>query len=366
MARDDHVGPQLTQWLRAQQPDADDLRVEGLEHLDFGHSAQMMVFTIVTCRGGSEKRQEVVLRLRPPPPALLEPYDLKRQFDILRALEHSAVRVPRAVWLEDTGDVLGRPFLVMERVAGNVYEMEIPGGSDGSPECVRRMCEGMAEQLAAIHSVDLNATDLGFLGDGRHHLDLELDHWAAEMHRVRHGQLPALERLLAGLRATKPQPCAKISLVHGDAKPGNFAFIGGEVSAVFDWEMTTIGDPLVDIGWLELMWMQPVGITSHPAALSFEDILERYEVASGISPQNRLWYRALNAFKMAVICLVGAMLFDEGVSDDLKLVISGSGVHLLTQLGLADLGIDEQPQSGPVEIREERILEVQSRTPVVH
>ena len=71
-------------------------------------------------------------------------------------------------------------------------------------------------------------------------------------------------------RAARHEPAAharSVTLVHGDAKPGNFAFVGDEVSAVFDWEMTTVGDPLTDIGWLELLWMQPVGITSHPAAL---------------------------------------------------------------------------------------------------
>ena len=75
---------------------------------------------------------------------------------------------------------------------------------------------------------------------------------------------------------------------------------------------------------------------------------------------------ALNAFKMAVICLIGAMLFDDGFSDDLKLVVAASGTHLLTQLGLADLGITEEIESGPIAIREERIAEVQSRVPAAH
>ena len=74
-----------------------------------------------------------MLRLRPRPPALLEPYDLERQFDILRALETTPVRAPRALWLEDTGDVLGRPFFVMERVAGDVYEMQAPDGPRRRP-----------------------------------------------------------------------------------------------------------------------------------------------------------------------------------------------------------------------------------------
>jgi aminoglycoside phosphotransferase (APT) family kinase protein len=326
----------------------------------------MMALTVVTQQGGVEDRQDVVLRLRPHPPALLEPYDLKRQFDILRALEDTPVRVPRALWLEDSGEVLGRPFFVMERVAGDVYEMEAPSGPDATPERVRRMCESLADQLAAIHTIDLQTTGLDALGDGGDHLDHVIDHWAGETHRVQKGTLPALERLLEALRDTKPTPCPRISLVHGDAKPGNFAFVGDEVSAVFDWEMTDVGDPLTDIGWMELLWMQPVGITSHHGALNIDEFVERYEAASGIKTQNRGWYRALNAYKMAVICLIGAMLFDDGASDDMKLAVAAGGTHLLTQVGLAELGIGEQLESGPVGIREERIKEVESRTPAAH
>ncbi len=357
------VPDRLADWLRTQVPDVDEVRIEGLDRVEFGHSAEMMVLTVVTVRGGDEERRDVVLRLRPPPPALLEPYDLKRQFDILRGLEHTSVRVPRALWIEESGDVLGREFFIMERVAGDVHEMEAP---DAAPECIRRMCESMADQLAAIHSIDLDAVDLSFLGDGRDHLDVELDHWADEMHRVQRGALPALERLLQALRESKPQPCSKVTLVHGDAKPGNFAFVGGDVSAVFDWEMSTLGDPLTDIGWMELLWMQPVGITGHAAALSIEEFLERYEAASGITPQNRPWYRALNAYKMAVICLVGAMMFDRGDSDDLKLALAANGVPILPILGLADLGIHETFDNGPVEIREERIRKARSRVAAPH
>jgi aminoglycoside phosphotransferase (APT) family kinase protein len=335
------VSEALTDWLREQLP-GDDLRIEGLDRVEFGHSAEMLAFTVVA---GTERR-DVVLRLRPRPPALLEPYDLTRQFDILRALNGTSVRVPRALWLEETGDVLGRPFFVMERVVGDVYEMEAP--KDAPPERIRRMCLSMAEQLAAIHTVDLAATGLDSLADGATHLDREIDHWAAEMHRVQRGPLPALERLLAQLRATKPSPCPTVALVHGDAKPGNFAFGGDDVSAVFDWEMTTVGDPLTDIGWMELLWMQPVGLTSDPSAPTFDEFLARYEDLSGINPRNRQWYRALNAFKMAVICLIGSMLFDDGLSDDQRFLLNAHGISPLTQLGLADLGITEKLEDGPV------------------
>jgi aminoglycoside phosphotransferase (APT) family kinase protein len=353
MTLDANIAERLTGWLRTQLPDAEDVGIEGLDRVNFGHSAEMMVLTITT----RDSRQDVVLRLRPKPPALLEPYDLARQFAILRALDPTAVRVPRALWLEGTGEVLGRPFFVMERVGGDVYEMESPDVAD---ETAVRMCQSLVEQLAAIHSVDLKQTGLDVLDDGSDHLDRELNHWAAEMDRVKHDSLPALERLLAALRQSTPKPCSKVTLVHGDAKPGNFAFVGGEVSAVFDWEMTTVGDPLTDIGWLELLWMQAVGITSHPAALPVDALLAHYQAVSGIEVANRSWYRAFNAYKMAVICLIGSMLIDGGHSDDQKLVLAAYGTSMLTKVGLGELGIDEPLGDGPVMPREERIQQVRS------
>ncbi|GEM_PF-244578 len=335
----------LEAWLGAQIPDADEVLVEGLDRVDFGHSADMMAFTVVECRGAGKIRREVILRQRPEPPALLEPYDLPRQFEILRTLAGTDVRVPPVLWLEETGDVLGRPFLVMERVGGDVFEMEAPSGVPDAT--VVRMCQSLVEQIAAIHAVDLSATGLQTLDTGGH-LDREIDHWAAEMQRVKRGSLPALERLLTELRATKPLPHPTVTLVHGDAKPGNFAFVDGEVSAVFDWEMTTIGDPLTDLGWLELLWMQPVGITSHPAALGIDEMLAHYEKVSGITVANRPWYRAFNAFKMAVICLIGAMLYDEGHSNDEKLLLAAYGTGLLTKVGLGELGVTEELDDGPV------------------
>lgn len=351
-----NVTQRLAAWLRAQLPDADDVRVEGLDRVNFGHSAEMMMLRIVAVRGGRDDRQDAVLRLRPKPPALLEPYDLARQFAILRALATTAVRVPRALWLEDTGDVLGRPFFVMERAVGQVYEMEPP--TDLADSVVVRMCQSLVEQLAAIHTVDLARTGLDALDTGGDHLERELDHWAAELDRVKRGPLPALERLQQALRAGKPDPCPSVTLVHGDAKPGNFAFDGGEVSAVFDWEMTTVGDPLTDIGWLEMLWMQPVGLNTHPAALGIDALLAHYAAASGIAVQNRPWYRAFNAYKMAVICLIGAMLIDAGHSDDQKLVLAAYGTSLMTKAGLAELGVEKPLEDGPVLPRDERIQQV--------
>ncbi|MBW0018067.1 MAG: phosphotransferase family protein [Mycobacterium sp.] len=348
----------LSEWLKTQLPDEDNVRIDGLDHLQVGHSAETISLTIASGEPNATNRRRVVLRMRPRPPALLEPYDLTRQFEILEALQRTPVRTPHPLWLEASGDVLGRPFFVMEHLDGTVYELTAPEGPNATTERLHGMCQSMAEQLAAIHTVDLHRTGLERLDNGQDHLRRELRRWGGELLRVRRGPLPALELLMHELTNTTPPQCPQITLVHGDPKPGNFAFVDENVSAVFDWELTTVGDPLTDIGWMELLWMQPVGLTSHPSAPTIEQFLAIYQAASGITLANRPWYRALNAFKMAVICLIGAKLLEDGVTNDERFITNASGIALLTELGLADLNIDERPDTGPVMPSDERIEQI--------
>lgn len=349
----------LTAWFAERLAGVDEVRVEGLGRLGAGHSAELLTLTLVSRQRGVERRDDLVVRLRPPEPGLLEPYDLQRQFDVLRALEASEVRVPRALWIESSPDVLGRPFLVMERVDGAVYERQVP--EDFAPERIRRMTESFVDQLAAIHRVDLDATGLRRLGDGRDQVAHELDRWEGEMQRVKRGPLPALERLIAELRAGRPKRCPRVTLLHGDAKPGNFAFVGDEVSAVFDWELADVGDPLTDVAYAERMWAIPVGLPSRPGALTADELVARYQERTGIEVTHREWYRAMQAYKLAVIMLLGSMLFDAGHSDDLRLAEMAFGVGFVTAAGLRDLGVDGELDAGPVAPRDERIREVRSR-----
>jgi aminoglycoside phosphotransferase (APT) family kinase protein len=359
--RGDDAEDRLTGWLRERMPSAENLRIEGSDQVTIGHSAEMIILTLVWTDGGAERRQDVVLRLRPPAPGLLEPYDMARQFTILRALEPTAVRSPGVRWLDEPGEVFGRPFYVMTRLDGAVYENEVPPELDARPELIARMSRGIIEQLAAIHAVDLERTGLSALGDGRFYLDSQLQHWAGEMHRVRRGELPALERLLAVLRERQPEPGGPVTLVHGDPKPANFAFTDGEVTAVFDWEMAGIGDPRADLGYLELLWSEPAYFTSRPSALAFEEAVAYYEGLTGITVGERAWYRSFQAFKTCVILLVGAMLFDAGHTDDLRFANMGLGIPHYTERALRDLGVPADLPAGPVRARRERFREVRDR-----
>lgn len=351
----------LERWFEGEIAGARDLRIEGLDRLSIGHSAETVLLSLAWRESGRDVRRDAVLRLRPPPPGLLEPYDLHKQFRILRALESTPVPAPRVLGYEGTGAVLGREFYAMERVMGTVYERSVPPELAAAPERLGRMTRSLVEALAAIHCVELHATGLAELGDGRDYLARELSHWSGELRRVQRGRLPALERLQAELERSMPASSARVALVHGDAKPGNFAFDGDRVSGVFDWEMASIGDPLCDIGWAEFNWTTPSSITHQPGALGRDAFVALWQELSGIRAQRREWYRALGGFKMVVIMLVASMLFDQGASDDLRFAQMGLAVHPYTRLALAELGIEDELASGPVTPREERVRTVRER-----
>jgi aminoglycoside phosphotransferase (APT) family kinase protein len=215
-----------------------------------------------------------------------------------------------------------------------VIERGVPDDLKADPDLVRRMCLSMVDQIAAIHKADV---DFDALPDGRDHLDRELDHWAAEIERAGGATDPTFAQLRDGLRAEQPAPCPRVTLVHGDSKPGNFAFVGDEVSAVFDWEMATIGDPLTDIGWAEVNWRFTGNVTSAPGTPPADELVERWEAETGITAEHRSWYRAMQGYKIAAILLVGGHLHATGASSDGRLLEMSKGAVPLAQAALADL-----------------------------
>jgi aminoglycoside phosphotransferase (APT) family kinase protein len=349
----------LVAWFAARLPDSRDVKLAGLDRVNVGHSAETMVMTVNWRDESGHHERPVVIRLRPPAPGLLEPYDLRRQFDILRGLDRTSVRAPQALWFEPSGQPLGREFYVMEKLPGTVYERGYPPDLASDPDRIRRMSESVLEQIAAIHLVDLGATGLGALGDGHRYLERQLDHWSDQIRRFQHDPLPALEHLITGLRQYRPEQCPTITLVHGDPKPGNFAFTGTEVTAVFDWEMADIGDPLADLGWVEILWNSPGYPTSAPGALTVNEFVAGWEELTGIPTRHREWYRAFQSLKMAAILYVGGRLFDAGYSDDLRLMEMTAAIAPVTRHALEELGLDEDLDPGPVRPRADRVRQVE-------
>lgn len=341
----------LAAWF-ADELGVDEVTIDDFEGVPMGHSAETIRLTLAW-DDGAPRRREVVVRVRPEPPGLLEPYDLRKQFDLLRALEATPVRSPAVLWYEETGDVLGRECFVMECAPGTVYEREIPAELIDDPPRVKRMSEELVDELVAIHAVDV--ATLPFLGDGRDYVDRELASWSSEMRRVQRGPVPALERLLAELEARRPAPSDVVTLVHGDAKPGNFAFVGDTLTASFDWEMAALGDPMSDLAYAQVTWALRNMFTTLPSSLTVDELVERYATRTGREIRDLPWHRALQGFKLGVIMLLASMLFDAGYTDDPRLGVMGYATEMFTTPALAELGIDEPPEVGAVLARPERL-----------
>jgi len=341
----------LAEWFAAQLG-VDHVAIEDFAGVPAGHSAETLRLTLVW-NDGAPQREEVVLRVRPQPPSLLEPYDLRKQYEIMRALESTPVRAPRVLWYEETGELLGREFLVMACAPGDVFERHIPDELTNDPARVRRMSEELVDELAAIHAV--NPATLGFLGDGRDFIAEQIAFWGGEMRRVQRGPVPALETLLAELEARVPAPSDVVTLVHGDAKPGNFAFVGSELTATFDWEMSFLGDPMADVAYAQVTWELPGMFTTLPSSLSIDELVTRYEEKSGIATHDLAWHRSFQRYKLGIIMLIASMLFDSGESDDPRFSMMGRVVPLYTVPAFADLGLDNVEDQGAVMARPERL-----------
>jgi aminoglycoside phosphotransferase (APT) family kinase protein len=251
--------------------------------------------------------------LRRPPRGPLPPsaHDVLREARLLRALEPTAVRVPRVLAACDDDSVIGAPFYVMEHVAGDVIISAPPGPLD-SPEQRRAVGDELIDALVEVHAADWTALDLEGFGKPTGYLERQLRRFSGLWEHNRTRELPTLERVTAWLGANRPESGAA-TIVHGDYRLGNVMFAPGapaRLAAIFDWELATIGDPLADVGYLVATWSQPGDPEDVPFALddatrrpgfpTREELIDRYEAATGRSLSDVRWYMTLALWKAAV------------------------------------------------------------------
>lgn len=196
--------------------------------------------------------------LRRPPLGKVLPsaHDVVREYRILHALQASAVPVPRVVAACEDTDVIGAPFYLMEFVDG--YIAATAEVARSLPADVRAGGgAAMVAALSGIHSVDLTATGLAGLSKGADYVGRQLRRWQRQLGERGPAVHPLLQSVADLLSAAVPTQQAT-ALVHGDFKLGNVVLgAGGTVLAVLDWELTTLGDPIADLGWLLASWSEP-------------------------------------------------------------------------------------------------------------
>ncbi|MFF7730319.1 phosphotransferase family protein [Streptomyces sp. NPDC008001] len=248
-----------------------------------------------------------VVRRPPLGHVLATAHDMRREHRVISALHRTAVPVPEALLLCEDESVLGAPFYVMEFVEGTPYRTAGQLSAIG-PVRTREVVLGLADTLVQLHAVDPEAAGLADFGRPDGFLERQLRRWGKQLEASRSRELPGIDALRSGLAAALPaSPAATV--VHGDYRLDN-VLIGTDdrVAAVLDWEMSTLGDPLTDLGLL-VMYSEQEPVPGSPISTTREapghpgpaEIVERYAAASGRDVSALPWYTAFAYFKLAVI-----------------------------------------------------------------
>jgi aminoglycoside phosphotransferase (APT) family kinase protein len=304
-----------------------------IEPIGDGHSN----VTYALRRGSAE------LVVRRPPRGPLPPsaHDVLREARVLRALDGRAP-VPRVLDVCDDLAVIGAPFYVMERLEGEVLSGTVPAALDSEAER-RRMGEELVDALVTVHGVDWRAAGLEGFGRPDGYLERQIKRFAGLWERNRTREVPAVERVGRWLAAHLPES-PPATIVHGDYRLGNVMYAPAppaRLVAIFDWEMSTIGDPLADLGYLCTFWVDrddpPAGIfeqhalTRAPGWPTRAELVARYEERSGRSMSDIRWYQALALWKIIVFMEGNYRRALAGSVDDPYLTAFGEAIA-----GLAD------------------------------
>jgi aminoglycoside phosphotransferase (APT) family kinase protein len=296
------VGPYLAVALNDER-----WRSVGIELIAAGMSN---LTYIVTPDGGST--DDAVILRRPPTGAVLATaHDMAREHRVISALEPTPVPVPRTLHLCTDPEVLGAPFYVMERVHGIHVVSAFPPGYADEPEQRRAVGERLVDVLADLHLVDYDAVGLSEFGRPDGFAARQVRRWTKQWDATRDRDRPGLDALAARLAETVPAT-QRSSIVHGDYRLDNCLLdpgTPGRIKAVLDWEMSTLGDPLTDLGMMFVYWpeageerastLSPV--TTLPGFPTRRDVAERYAQRTGADLSDLNWYVGFAFFKFAAI-----------------------------------------------------------------
>lgn len=198
--------------------------------------------------------RRMVLRKKPAGPLLRGAHAIDREFRILQALAPTGVPVPMPLLYHDDAELLGAPFYLMERLEGRVFhDCSLPGMS---PEERRDIYLSMAEAMARLHAVRPEAVGLGDYGKPGNYFERQIGRWTRQLRESPGERIAALETIADWLPRHLPDDDGRVSIAHGDFRLGNLMFHSErpEVIAILDWELSTLGHPLADLGFCSMTW----------------------------------------------------------------------------------------------------------------
>ena len=309
----------LFDYLRTHLPDVDGSLT--VEQFPAGFSNLTYLLKI----GG----RELVLR-RPPIGAKIKTaHDMSREYRILSHLHPVYKKVPRPLLFCGDEAILGAPFYVMERVTGVILRAQPPRGIELTRDLMRGLSQAFIENLVEIHNVDYEAAGLGELGSPQGYIKRQVEGWTRRYHNARTDDVPAIERLAEWLVERLPPDSTRCALIHNDYKYDNIVLSHEDVTrvvAVLDWEMATIGDPLMDFGTSLGYWVEKSDpeewqrhgfvLTSLPGSFTRAEVLDHYVKRSGRSIDDPVFYFAYGLLKIAVIVQQIYFRYQKGLTRD--------------------------------------------------
>lgn len=256
--------------------------------------------------------QELVLRRPPFGANIKSAHDMGREYRVLSGLRRVYAKVPQPLLYCEDETVIGAPFYVMARVRGMVLRAQPPKGVALTPAVMTRLSEQAIDTLAELHSLDVVAAGLADLGRPQGYVERQISGWTRRYRAAQTDDVPTLEQIMPWLELHRPGDSGA-TLIHNDYKYDNLILDSTDLTkviAVLDWEMCTLGDPLMDLGTTLGYWIEAndppaligmFGLTALPGNLTRQQVLERYKTASGRTIQQPLFYYVYGLFKIAVI-----------------------------------------------------------------
>jgi aminoglycoside phosphotransferase (APT) family kinase protein len=321
----------LLDFLRASGLDApDDLTAEPIGD---GHSN--VTFALST---------GVVLRRPPRGPLPPSAHDVLREARLLRALAPTEVRTPKILAVCDDEHVISAPFYVMELVEGEVITDSVPAALDDDAQR-RRIADELIDGLVELHGADWERLGLDGFGKPTGYLERQLRRFGGLWDHNRTRDLPEVAQVGSWLAEHLPQS-PPATIVHGDYRLGNTIYgpaAPAHLAAILDWEMATIGDPLADVGYLMVHWVQAdddehsftlQSVTRQPGFPTRAELIDRYEAGSGRAVGQLDWYVTLALWKAVVFMEGNYKRAIAGTTDDPYLKTFGDGVVTLARRAL--------------------------------
>lgn len=289
--------------------------------------------------------QEFVMRRPPLGPVPAKAHDMAREFRILENVHPVYPLAPRPFVLCEDTKVIGSVFYVMERRRGIVIHTDEPQQLSDNPAARRSVSEAMVDALARLHLVDIYSNNLNNLGKPAGFVERQARGWTMRWRGSQTGELKEMNALAAWLIKRLPLDAQRPTLVHGDFKLDNVMLDAkdvGKIVGVFDWEMSAIGDPLVDLGIFLCYWVHAstaaqydsiASITRREGYFTREEIIENYAAKTDFDLTNITFYEVFAVFKLAVVVQQIYYRYFKGQTDDARFARLNERVEWLARIG---------------------------------